>query len=583
MEKNADNRLPSYLELIRLAKKESQKGKSTFRLAICGNMSTQHIAEGVLGYARLRNLNLAVFDADYNQIEVQTLDRDSELYRFQPDAVLIYLGTERLYSDYLHHKRKETFADDYLGRMKAIWESIRKASGIRIIQTLPAELDDGVYGNYSSQYRAAFLFQIRSFQLSLMQYASEVEDVFLLDLQILQSQYGKEKLFDMKQYYMSQLPMAIEAIPPLSKRIIDLLEAMLGHTKKCIILDLDNILWGGEIGDAGIAGIEIGELGKGRVFLELQQWFRMLKNRGILLAVCSKNYEEVAKEPFEKHPDMVLRMDDFVAFVANWEAKSHNIKRIRDELNIGYDSMVFVDDSAFEREEVAAALPEVTVPDLPDRPEQYLAFLKSLNLFESTGLSEADGRRTEQYREAANRRGEEKKYNDYQDYLKSLKMQGKVESFSDFLIPRISQLSMRSNQFNLRTGRYTRDQIQEFVSDRKHIGLAFHLTDRFGDYGMIGIVMLCISGENAFIREWIMSCRVLGRGMEDFMLNAMVCKAKERGVCFLEGEYLPTAKNRIVEDLYERSGFVRKDDHIWILNISNRKAKKTFIKEKEDD
>ena len=237
------------------------------------------------------------------------------------------------------------------------------------------------------------------------------------------------------------------------------------------ILDLDNTLWGGIVSEAGVRGIEIGNLGKGHAFTDFQIWLRELKRRGILLAVCSKNDESAAKAPFLEHPEMILRLDDFAVFVANWNDKAENIKEIQRSLNIGMDSMVFLDDNPFERELVRTMLPEVTVPELPADPADYLSYLKSLNLFETTAYSGEDAERTKQYQTEEKRKNLRDSAGSYEAYLESLQMTADIRLFDEFQVPRISQLCNRSNQFNLRTVRYSEKEIENIIKDPEQIGL----------------------------------------------------------------------------------------------------------------
>jgi FkbH-like protein len=376
--------------------------------------------------------------------------------------------------------------------------------------------------------------------------------------------------------------MALDFIPSVAKAVVDVVQAIRGNAKKCLILDLDNTLWGGVIGDDGIENIQIGELGMGHAFDDLQRWARELKNRGIILAVCSKNEDETARKPFRDHPDMVLRLEDIAVFVANWNNKVDNIKYIQSVLNIGFDSMVFVDDNPFERNLVRELLPSVTVPELPEDPALVVSHLCSLNLFETASYSEEDLRRTQQYREEIVRTEFQKTFTSIDDYLAGLEMTSCVRAFGDFDVPRIAQLTQRSNQFNLRTIRYTEADIERLRKSGDFMTFSFHLEDKFGDHGLIGLLILEKSnGKSAFIDTWIMSCRVLKRGMEEFMVNQMVEQARVAGINRVRGEYIPTAKNAMVKDFYPRMGFASSNGNgEWELDLERFKEFKTFIKTK---
>jgi FkbH-like protein len=276
----------------------------------------------------------------------------------------------------------------------------------------------------------------------------------------------------------------------LAKNLHDTIQAITGTFKKCLILDLDNTMWGGIIGDDGMEGIQIGDLGIGKAFVEFQLWIKELKYRGIIIAVCSNNTEEIAKEPFISHPDMALKLEDIAVFVANWENKVDNIRHIQSILNIGFDSMVFLDDNPFEREMVKKGIPELTVPSLPEDPAEYLIYLRSLNLFETASFTDEDKVRTRQYQEEAKREILQKSFANEEEFLKNLGMVSEVKAFDKFTIPRIAQLSQRSNQFNLRTIRYTEEEVRSIANSKDYFTLSLTLDDIYGNYGLIGYVVL---------------------------------------------------------------------------------------------
>ncbi len=365
-------------------------------------------------------------------------------------------------------------------------------------------------------------------------------------------------MFDSSVYVSTEMVLSIDALPYVASRTMDIICAIQGKFKKCLILDLDNTLWGGVVGDDGWENIQVGHgLGIGKAFTEFQQWIKKLKNRGIIICVCSKNDADKAREPFEKNPEMVLRLDDIAVFMANWDNKADNIRAIQGILNIGFDSMVFLDDNPFERNMVRENVPGVLVPELPEDPGDYLEYLYSLNLFETASYSDADKDRTLQYQVEAQRVSLARTFTNEADFLKSLDMVSEVTGFTQFNTPRVAQLSQRSNQFNLRTVRYTEDQVKALGADDRYACFSFTLEDKFGDNGLICVVILekkdC---RTLFIDTWFMSCRVLKRGMENFTLNTIVEYAKANGFERIVGEYLPTAKNRMVEGHFTGLGFM---------------------------
>lgn len=552
------------------------------RLALLGDSATQFLAKAIRGYGYEEKINIEIFEADFDQLNHQILDADSELYHSHPEFVVLYLSAERLLDRFAAaepHKRGQ-FAEQIICEIQAWWKTVAQQSQARIIQLNFVEVNDGVFGHFAAKVEASWPYQIRKLNLELMKRAQEQKHVFIADAAGLSSSVGYNCTHDPRLYAVSKLAFALDFLPVVAKAVIDIVRAISGKAKKCLILDLDNTLWGGVIGDEGMESLQIGELGMGHAFDGLQRWAKQLKQRGIILAVCSKNEEAIAKKPFQEHPDMTLRLDDIAIFVANWNNKADNIKQIQSTLNIGFDSMVFLDDSVFERNLVREMLPAVTVPELPEDPALYVAYLCSLNLFETATFSEEDLQRTRQYQQEVARTDLQKSFSSFDDYLKSLEMVSTVKAFDDFSVPRIAQLSQRSNQFNLRTVRYTEADIERIRNLPDYITLSFNLEDKLGDHGLIGLVILKkLTQERALIETWIMSCRVLKRGMEEFIVNQMVKQARAQKLERLIGEYIPTSKNVMVKDLYHQMGFSACDG-AWELNLPAFTELKTFICEK---
>ena len=418
-----------------------------------------------------------------------------------------------------------------------------------------------------------------------MQLARNHANLFVCDLAGLQNKIGRDRMFASNVYVSTEMVLSVDALPYVASRTIDIVSALRGQFKKCLILDLDNTVWGGVIGDDGLEGIQLGHgLGIGKAFTEFQMWVKKLKQRGIIICVASKNDEKTAKEPFEKHPDMVLKLDDVAVFMANWETKVDNIRAIQQVLNIGFDSMVFLDDNPFERNMVRENIPGITVPELPEDPGEYLEFLYGENLFETVSYSGLDKDRTKQYQVEAQRVSLQKTFANEADFLKSLNMVSEVSGFTKFNTPRVAQLSQRSNQFNLRTIRYTEADIETMASDEDTIDLSFTLEDKFGDNGLIAVVIMKRQdAETLFVDTWFMSCRVLKRGMENFTLNTMVECAKEKGFKRIVGEYLPTPKNKMVEQHYPNLGFVKKEGvptAQYMLDVDTYESRECYIERK---
>jgi len=570
-----------FIDLKRNLKKDFSNLK-VVKVAIVGDSATQLFVQAIKGYGYEVGINFEIFEADYNQIERQIFDMSSDLYQSKPEFVIIFHSTQKLIKSFykLSNQEKLKFSDNQIEKVANFYNIITSNQPCKIIYFNFPEINDNVFGNYSNKTDISFIYQLRKINYKLMNLSQELKNLFINDLCILHSQYGHNVLFDPKVYITTDIVSSIDFLPLLSKNTVDIIQAVLGKFKKCLILDLDNTLWGGIIGDDGIENIEIGDLGIGKAFIELQLWAKQLKQRGIMLAVCSKNDEHIAKEPFEKHPDMVLRLDDIAIFVANWENKVDNIKYIQSVLNIGFDSMVFLDDDPFERNMVQSQIPQITVPELPEDPAEYLNYLRTLNLFETSSYTEKDEQRTQQYQEEAKRHVAQKTFTNENDFLATLEMVSTVKPFDKFNIPRVAQLTQRSNQFNLRTIRYTEEEIQQITTSKDYYTFSFTLQDKFGDNGLISIIILKKQNEALFIDTWIMSCRVLKRGMENFVLNEIAKLAKQDGYKELIGEYIPTAKNGLVKDHYLNLGFMH-DHGYWKLGVNDYKEKNHFIKSKQ--
>jgi FkbH-like protein len=552
------------------------------KIALLGDTSTQLLNQALRGMGYDYGFNLQLWEADFNQVERQVFDPAAELYVFEPEIVIIFQSSHKLLSKYskLNPKEYNTLADTELKLIESLFNRINDRLKAKVIYFNYAEIDDAVFGSYACKTDLSFLFQLRKLNYQLMEFAAKTSGFYTLDLSCIQNRLGKPAMFQPAIYINSEMVLSIEVLPVIAGRTLDMIAALNGKFKKCLILDLDNTLWGGIIGDDGLEKIQLGTLGIGKAFTEFQYWIKKLKIRGIILAVCSKNTEAVAKEPFEKHPDMVLNLDDIAVFVANWGNKVDNIRHIQQVLNIGFDSMVFLDDNPFERNMAREGIPELTVPDLPEDPAEYLEYVYTLNLFETVSFSEADAGRTAQYQNQAKAAQVQQSFANEGDFLKSLDMVSLVEPFNPFNTPRVSQLSQRSNQFNLRTVRYTEQDVEALMNSAIHFTFSFTLEDKFGDNGLICIIVLKKeSAGKLFIETWLMSCRVLKRGMEAFVLNTMVNFAVSGGFTRLKGEYLPTAKNEMVKDHYKNLGFYEKNEY-WLLDVDTYQSKPCFIRQK---
>lgn len=568
----------TYTQLKKLAK-QCEGGKQ--RLAVIGDSATQQLAVALRGESVRRGAPLNVHDAEYDQMEALLLDAGSELYAFAPDYILLFPCTEKAklrFYDTVPAERVH-FAERELARLQTLFEAVRTNSKAKIILPDFPEQEDAVFGSFALRTPQSFAFQLRKLnQLIAETVAEQYSHVYPLALSAVQTAQGRDAFFEDRTWYLAKMAVRTDALPAVAGRILDLIAALAGKVKKCVIADLDNTLWGGVIGDDGMNGIRLGELGDGPAFTALQRWLLELRRRGILLCICSKNNDDTAREPFLHHPEMVLRMEDIAVFVANWDNKADNIRSIQRTLNIGFDSLVFLDDNPFERNLVREMLPEVTVPELPEDPAEVPHFLETLHLFEAAGFSEEDAARTAQYQAEASRVQAQASFTNYEEYLASLDMHGEIKPFDAFHAPRIAQLTQRSNQFNLRTVRYSEADILALAEDEGYITRYMTLSDRFGEHGLISVVILKrVDTDTLFIDTWLMSCRVLRRGVEECLFDNIVKLTLESGCKTLTAEYLPTAKNKMVADFYDRLGMTPTGDGRYTLRCAEYPMHTTHI------
>ena len=576
----------TFQELKKLAK-HTPAELPVIKIALIGDTATQFLATAIRGAGVERGYQIDLFEAEYNQVERQFLDPTSELYQSDADYIVLFQSTHKLGERHslLSPDQQESLAEERLAFVASICENPLLANKKIICLDYP-EIEDTVFGSYATKVSSSLTYQVRKLNMGLMDLSQQYANLFICDIAGLQNKLGRDLMFAPNVYVSTEMVLSIDALPYVAGRVMDIVCAIKGQFKKCLILDLDNTVWGGVIGDDGLEGIQLGHgLGIGKAFTEFQMWVKKLKQRGIIICVASKNNEETAKEPFEKHPDMILRLEDIAVFQANWETKVDNIRTIQRILNIGFDSMVFLDDNPFERNIVRENIPDITVPELPEDPGEYLEYLYSLNLFETASYSQADKDRTKQYQVEAKRVSLQKTFSNEADFLKSLDMVSVVSGFNAFNTPRVAQLSQRSNQFNLRTVRYTEADIEALAQDPDVIDLSFTLEDKFGDNGLIAVIIMKKQDEETlFVDTWFMSCRVLKRGMEDFTLNTMVEAARQKGFKRIIGEYLPTPKNKMVEGHYPGLGFEKLEGSStarYVLDVEHYQPKENYIKIKK--
>ena len=529
------------------------------RLAVLGSSTLTHLLPAIRVAGQRRGIWVETYEADYGQYLQELSDPDSGLHRFKPNTILLALDAYRLTAGVtagMDTAAANTALDEAQSHIRETWKLARDAFKCPILQqaALPVHLPIlGLNEHRLPGSRARFVTRLND----ALRTMAEADGVDILAVDDRATRDGIAAWHDSALWHRSKQEIAPTAGPLYGDLVGRWLAAKQGRSFKCLVLDLDNTVWGGVIGDDGMEGIAIGQgSALGEAYTAFQEYCRELTRRGIILAVCSKNDEANAVEPFEKHPEMTLRRGDIASFVANWSDKAGNIRAIAEELNIGLDSLVFIDDNPFERNLVRQELPMVAVPEVSDDPVGYPVALSDAGYFEGLSVTDEDRERTGQYQGNKARDALKASATDLPAYLRGLEMNLTVRPFDRIGLQRIVQLINKSNQFNLTTRRYTDEDILALMADPDAFGLQLRLLDRFGDNGVIAIVIGRLQEtKDLTIDTWLMSCRVLGRQVEPTTLNLIAEQAKRLGAKRLVGEYIPTKKNGMVKDHYARLGF----------------------------
>ncbi|MBC7519632.1 MAG: HAD-IIIC family phosphatase [Sandarakinorhabdus sp.] len=526
-------------------------------LGLVGAGTLDLLQAAIVGSALRHRVLATVTLGDYGNAVQDCIDPESPLREADLDLLLIALDHRSIGLDQ-PQPSADAARQAVEGALATVRAMVAGASasvrgGIMVASVVPPV--EPLFGSFDAVEPGTVAAMVAAFNAGLVEMA-RAQAIVLVDLAGAAAAVGIDRWQDDRQWHLAKLMIGPDVLPYAADIIARTLAAVRGTTRKCLVLDLDNTLWGGVIGDDGVDGIVIGQgSGHGEAFLAIQRMALALRQRGIILAVCSKNDEDVARAPFRDHPDMVLKEDHIAAFVANWGDKATNLRAIAAALNIGLDALVFLDDNPVERAQVRLELPMVAVPEIGDDPALYPRALAAAGYFEAIAFADDDRVRADAYRANA-QRAAFAGTSDMAGYLASLEMVADVRGFDAVNRARIAQLINKSNQFNLTTRRYTEREVAALEADPALVTLQVRLVDRFGDNGMICVGILRPAGDDGMeIDTWLMSCRVLGRRMEEAMLAQLVAAAKARGAARLIGRYLPTAKNRMVADHYKKLGF----------------------------
>jgi FkbH-like protein len=552
-----------------------------FRLGLLSNSTVDFIAPSIEGTGARHGLALECIKADYDQVIQEALSPDSVINRAKPDAVLIAVDFRALP---LRCKKgsledAERCVRDSLAYLAAVRAGIKTNSAAICIRQTIAPPPERLFGSMDRALPGTLRNILERINLGLADTMAGTDDV-LLDVAGLAETVGSAEWHSPAEWNLAKLPFSNRYLPLYADHVTRLLSALRGKSRRVLVLDLDNTVWGGVIGDDGLEGIRCAQGDAvGEAFLSVQRLALALRERGIVLAVSSKNTDAIARSPFRNHPEMLLKEEHIAVFQANWNDKATNIAAIARELRLGLDSIVFLDDNPLERNLVRQLLPEVAVPELPADPALYARTLAAAGYFESVAFSDEDVKRARYYQDNARRVELEKEAGDLEGYLASLKMEIVFQPFDETGRARITQLINKSNQFNLTTRRYTEAEVAALEQNRQCFTLQARLSDTLGDNGMISVVICRPHADSEWeIDTWLMSCRVLGRRVEQMVLREIIEHAKRHGIRRLVGVYQPTTRNHLVEDHYSKLGFRKISGDVdpatvWELDVNEADIK----------
>lgn len=554
--------------------------KISGRVLVLGQCTTTWVSTALASVAWGDGRAVEVVDGAYDNVLQELIGATARTER--PDVVVLLPWNQRLLSDRPRRSRADRVAAEGAFWRQA-WAIVEERLTARIIQVGYDWISPGPYGYGLGSKGDGDVALVRAVNAELRE--SLPAGAMFTDLEQISGEVGRQRFYDLRRYYWTKQPFSESGALRLAEHVWGGIRAATTGPKKVLVVDLDNTLWGGVVGETGPLGITLGESPDGEAFRAFQGHVKRLSERGVVLAVSSKNNDADAREPFEKNPNMVLSLDDFAHFEANWEPKATAVRRIAQTLQLGLDSFVFVDDNPAEREHIRQALPEVSVVDLPEDPAEYIQALDAGLWFEAVDLTDEDRIRAEQYRTERRRRDLETTFESLDSYLASLDMIADVRTIDDADMDRVVQLIGKTNQFNLTTRRHGPAAVRQMLGAPDTIGLTLRLVDRFGDYGLVSVLIAMAdpSGERGtlLIDTWLMSCRVISRTVEEFFFNALIDRARRSGVERLVGVYQPSSKNALVKDLYERMGFTRRGTTEsgveYHLEMTQAAALKTFV------
>ena len=556
--------ISEYFSVYKATQKNGLMGAEKFKyvkIAYLCSFTANGIKEVLSVKCSQSGINAGLFIAPYNQHMQQILDKGSALYDFDPDIVIVFIDKKNLFGqDYysygcLSQEERKAMIQGFSAQLSNIAKILKDNTRATIIfHNLEVPVCSSL-GILENKIPLGIIESVRMLNNLLSESFRHDPRIFLFDYDAFASKHGKSNICDAKMYYLADMNLHLNYIIPLCDSYLSYIKPILGISKKCLVLDLDNTLWGGVLGEDGLEGIRLGPTTQGRPFLDFQRYILSLHQRGVILAVNSSNNFSEAREVFRKHPFMVLKEEHFSCLKINWENKAANMKAIAEELGVGTDSMVFIDDDKLNREIVRKSMPEVSVVDLPDDPAFFLQAVSEIGDFNTLQLTGEDRKKGRMYTEQKMRKEFSDSVSDITDYLEGLNMVVTIERAQDSNIPRIAQLTQKTNQFNMTTRRYQEADIRGFATDGSFLVLAVDVKDKFGDNGITGVVIVKKESGSWKLDTFLLSCRVIGRRVEQAMLGYVLKKLKEAKIKTLTAEFIHTAKNIPAINFYKENGF----------------------------
>ena len=565
--------LSYYINEAKMIKPENHKNE--IRIAFVGSFTLNGFEETMQVQCNDEKINCITYNSPYNQFNQEILNEDSDLYKFKPDLIFLLIDSRIILEDSFYFSNinsedeKKKFTSKKFDEINNLIKIISKKSQSKIVITnftIPTYTSLGIYESKIEYGTKEIILDLNK---KLKVLSKNIDSCYVYDFNSFVTKFGEKNVIDYKKMYYGDIKINFDIIPYLIYEFLSYVKPILGLNKKCIVLDLDNTLWGNIIGEEGIEGIKIGPYPEGRSFVEFQKVIKSLSENGIILAINSKNNQKDAMKAINEHPHMILREQDFSCMKINWNDKISNMKEISNELNIGLDSIVFFDDDPVNRELIRMSMPEINTVELPEDPSTYAEILRNLNDFNTLKITKDDTERKKMYSQEQNRQKLESNTENLNEYLKKLDIKIKIKLDNKIAISRISQLILKTNQFNLTTKRYQEEQIKEFVEDETMIVGCSEVEDKFGENGITNVFIIKTKSNEWIIDTFLLSCRIMGRGIEEGIVGKILEIAKQKGIEKITATFIPTEKNKPAENFLKNYGF-KKENENWVFLLKNK-------------